>query len=345
MVERRDQLPHVKPFSIVILSAAALAALFAGACRDDRKPGESPPAPGGDTVAGYPVSRGASPGYVPDQACRQCHEELFDTYQTMGMARSFYPPTPDRIVETLDQPFFHQASNRYYVMTQRDDKLYLRRYCLDPAGEKFAELETEVAWIMGSNNHGRTYLAHDAHGTLFRLPVAWYRGKGWGMSPASTAPTTRDSSSKSTAAACSATTATRSCRSAPTNRTRSRPCPTTCPTASAASAVTVRAPSTSRWPAISAPATPKCGRASSTPAHFTHRQRDDLCQSCHLQPEVFLGEMMPRKFDRADALVPARRRPGRLHPVPRPRHRGAAQGAVPDQPPRLPAAPEQVLHR
>ena len=102
------------------------------------------------TVNGFTVTHGAAAGYVDDRACKECHEQLFKSYQSMGMAQSFYPPDPDKTTEDLDKPYYHAASQRYYLMTQRDDKLVLKRYCQDAEGQKFAEFESEVDWVMGA---------------------------------------------------------------------------------------------------------------------------------------------------------------------------------------------------
>ena len=95
----------------------------------------SPPSPAQSSAAGY----------VDDRACKECHEELYQSYQSTGMARSFYPAEPSQIAPDLDKPYYHEASRRHYVMTQRGGKLVLKRYCLDEAGGRFAELESEVA--------------------------------------------------------------------------------------------------------------------------------------------------------------------------------------------------------
>ncbi|MDY7095516.1 MAG: hypothetical protein SX243_21270, partial [Acidobacteriota bacterium] len=93
---------------------------------------EDPAAAGVLAEQGWSVTGGAAPGYIEDQACAQCHRDLYRSYQEVGMARSFYRPTPDKLVEDFGgRPFFHAPSQRYYQMQRRDDGLYFVRFQLD----------------------------------------------------------------------------------------------------------------------------------------------------------------------------------------------------------------------
>ncbi|MCB1055008.1 MAG: tetratricopeptide repeat protein [Acidobacteria bacterium] len=134
---------------------------------------------------GLHVTGGAAPGYVEDRACSQCHRDLYRSYQSVGMARSFYRPTPERQVEDFSLlPFHHEASDRYYELERVGEHLVFRRYQLDDRGRRIFEVEQEVDWVLGSGNHARTYLYRTAAGELFQLPLAWYSNPGrWGMAP------------------------------------------------------------------------------------------------------------------------------------------------------------------
>ncbi|MCA8956368.1 MAG: tetratricopeptide repeat protein [Planctomycetes bacterium] len=134
-------------------------------------------------VGGYRVTRGAAPGYVPDLACKDCHAALYDSYQAVGMARSLYRPAGGPRVEALGETYFHAPSKSYYEMRDEGGRLRLRRFCKDLDGQPFAELSADVAWVIGSGNHVRTYLARNPYGELLELPLSWYPGHGWAMSP------------------------------------------------------------------------------------------------------------------------------------------------------------------
>ena len=120
------------------------------------------------------------------QVCQSCHAEIYRSYAEVAMARSFYRPSPDNVIEdyTRENHFHHSPSNRHYRMVQREGRFYQRRYQLDSDGNEKNILEREVTWIIGSGEHARSYLSLDEGGVLRQLPVTWYpQIQRWGMSP------------------------------------------------------------------------------------------------------------------------------------------------------------------
>ncbi len=134
---------------------------------------------------GYSVTRGAAPGYVEDRLCGSCHRDLYDAYQEVGMAKSFYRPRPDKAIEDFENNhFFHAKSNRHYTMSRHGDRYLFQRYQLDAEDQAINVFEQEVDWILGSGSHVRVYLYRTAGGYVFQLPLAWYtRSASWGMAP------------------------------------------------------------------------------------------------------------------------------------------------------------------
>lgn len=130
---------------------------------------------------------GSDSGYVDPNLCSGCHAEIQQTYRHTGMARAFYRLNPGNAVEDFSgtQVFYHQASNRYYKMFQRNGEYYQRRHQLDPEGQEVNVVEKQIHFVLGSGNHGRTYLHRTAEGALLQLPLGWYARKEghWGMSP------------------------------------------------------------------------------------------------------------------------------------------------------------------
>ena len=62
------------------------------------------------------------------------------------MAKSFFRPRSERVVEDFkNNHFFHTPSQRHYQMTQRDERLFFKRYQLDTAGKPINVFEQEVA--------------------------------------------------------------------------------------------------------------------------------------------------------------------------------------------------------
>ncbi len=133
---------------------------------------------------GIQVTGGAAPGYVNDAACAYCHKES-QSYRQVAMARSFYRPSADKVIEDLQNNHYHHLpSDRHYELSLRDGDYWFKRYQLDPAGQPINVFETKVDWILGSGYHVRTYLYQTEIGELYQLPLAWYTLEGkWGMQP------------------------------------------------------------------------------------------------------------------------------------------------------------------
>ncbi len=134
---------------------------------------------------GLHETTGAAAGYVEDRACRLCHVDLFESYQSVSMAKSFFRPRADRVIEDFeDNHYFHEASGRHYEM-RRDGEGYLfSRWEEDAAGSPINVFEKRVDWILGSGVRSRTYLYSTPGGELYQLPLAWYaESDSWRMAP------------------------------------------------------------------------------------------------------------------------------------------------------------------
>lgn len=252
-------------------------------------------------VGRWPVTRGAAAGYVADSACEECHKQVWDSFQTSGMSKSFLRPDPAMAFEDLGKPFFQQATGFYYEMTVRNGSYWLERYCKDERSERFATLIVKVDWVMGMGNPVRAYLTQNPYGELYQLPLCWYADGGWGMAPG------YDHKShprfeRMVDRTCM------SCHSAypevpfgsdlphkPNAFPRDIPPGIGCQRCHGPGARHVE------WALT--PAESKAeARVTDTrilnPARFTPRQRGDLCLTCHLETEAQQGNMLIRAFDR-----------------------------------------------
>lgn len=165
--------------SLVTIAAVSAAAFFAPGLADERNPV--------DILAEWDiaVTSGAAPGYVPDATCALCHDDKAESFRDVGMGKSFYRPSAERIIEDFsDTHFHHLPSDRHYEMELRGDAYWFRRYRLSGDGSRVDTLEQKVDWILGSGHHSRVYLYQTADGALFQLPLAWYsQGAKWAMAP------------------------------------------------------------------------------------------------------------------------------------------------------------------
>lgn len=134
---------------------------------------------------GISVTSGAAAGYVADAVCAECHVDKAESFAEMGMSKSFFRPSPDKVIEDFfDNRFHHKPSDRHYEMELRDGEYWFRRYRLARDGRRIDVFERKIDWILGSGHHTRTYLYQTDDGALFQLPVAWYSQDGkWEMAP------------------------------------------------------------------------------------------------------------------------------------------------------------------
>src|SRR6056297_23228 len=123
--------------------------------------------------------------YVGPAACATCHEDLYASYQTHGMAQSLYTLTPENAVEGFggDRVLRHEASGFYYTVYERDGAYFQEEYRLSAAGEKTHQLVRQMDLVVGSGTAARTYLTReeDHH---YELPLTWYTQESrWDFSP------------------------------------------------------------------------------------------------------------------------------------------------------------------
>ncbi|MDX1981538.1 MAG: tetratricopeptide repeat protein [Bryobacteraceae bacterium] len=125
--------------------------------------------------------------YADAKTCAACHAAHAASYRHTGMGRSFFRATPANMTEdfTKGARFFHKPSNRYYELSRRDGRYFLKRHQIGFDGRETNILEKEIHYVMGSGNHARSYIHRTPENRLVELPVGWYAENGgvFGMSP------------------------------------------------------------------------------------------------------------------------------------------------------------------
>ena len=131
-----------------------------------------------------PVTRGAAPGYVPDETCARCHPDLVESYAETGMARAFQAADPDAVVEDFeDAHYYHEASGRHYEMQLVDGRYRMARYQEDEEG-RYNEFSCTIDSVVGSAHKSRVYFYRMPNDELYQAPLAWYTEDGaWKMPP------------------------------------------------------------------------------------------------------------------------------------------------------------------
>ena len=167
-------------------SALALLACLAavGACRPSESTGEA----GDETARFRNVSAAArdSVAFVGDRVCASCHEDLWASYQSHGMARSMQRLSDSTLMgETFGgPPVAHAASGfSYRALRTADGRFVQEETQTDDAGAVVHRLVREMTYVVGGGGAARSYLARV--GTrLVQLPLTWYAQKErWDMSP------------------------------------------------------------------------------------------------------------------------------------------------------------------
>ena len=160
-----------------LLAGATVLAALAAALVYFLPPAETPPTPSQEQTRLHPAG---DPGFVDPATCAGCHAEIASTYAETGMGRAFYPATRETMASHVGNgaEYFHEPSNRYYAIYEREGRYFHKRWMLASDGARTREIEREIHFVMGSGNHARTYLHRQPNGKLIELPLGWYSENG-----------------------------------------------------------------------------------------------------------------------------------------------------------------------
>ncbi len=113
---------------------------------------------------------------VGNQACRPCHEAIYESYSRTAMAR-----TSGRALPGLIEGSFEHPPSRVSYRVFRQGETGVLSY--SRAGTPALQGSQPLKYYVGSNTRGRTFL-FDIDGFLYQAPINYYTAKnGWEMSP------------------------------------------------------------------------------------------------------------------------------------------------------------------
>ena len=125
-----------------------------------------------------PSSVADAPGrdYAGNDACRRCHQRIYESYAQTAMARTSGPA----LQGILAGSFTHARSGvRYRVFQMGDDAVL----AYERPGDVQLQGSQTLEYYIGSNTRGRAYL-FEIDGFLYQTPINYYaRDRVWGMSP------------------------------------------------------------------------------------------------------------------------------------------------------------------
>ena len=120
--------------------------------------------------------------YVGDETCRPCHLTKYESFKKTGMGRSM--SHRERTAGSSSNPVtFRAGDDRVYSVSFKDGKMLHSETQLDSNGKPIFTETHEVAYSVGSGDHGRSYFIQRDN-FLFISPISFYTGASkWGLSP------------------------------------------------------------------------------------------------------------------------------------------------------------------
>jgi hypothetical protein len=122
--------------------------------------------------------------YVGDEACRGCHQSIYNNFKQTGMGRSTSVPSAEDVREAAKPiTLTSEKTNRTYKVYERDGKVIHEEAGTDSTGHLIFTDTHEVAYTVGVGDMGKSYLVWKGD-SLFVSPISYYtRIHGWDLSP------------------------------------------------------------------------------------------------------------------------------------------------------------------
>ena len=122
--------------------------------------------------------------YVGDEACRNCHSSIYDSFKQTGMGRSTSIPSTEDVREAAKPlTFVSKKLNRSYKIYARGGKIIHEETGLDAQGHPTFTESHEIAYTVGTGDMGKSYLVLKGD-SLFVSPISYYtRIHGYDLSP------------------------------------------------------------------------------------------------------------------------------------------------------------------
>src|SRR6266446_3430463 len=95
--------------------------------------------------------------YIGSQNCRECHRELWDSYQTHAMSHSVFPAGATSPAEDFEHNTTFTAGPCQYRVERTDGVVRHHETALDSAGETIYDQAVEIQYAVGSAKRGRSY--------------------------------------------------------------------------------------------------------------------------------------------------------------------------------------------
>jgi Cytochrome c554 and c-prime len=165
---------------------AAAVIYFAPWRQPTSPPHHSPPPPDPRlTYAGPYLNVRPDVKYVGDAVCAGCHQEQHESFRHHPMGRSMMTVAEanQRAMETPEHQNPFEALGSIMRVDRDGDRVWHREIRNDDSGKPIYVNSFEVSYVVGSGNHGHSYLCI-RDGYVVQTPVSWYSSiEKWKLAP------------------------------------------------------------------------------------------------------------------------------------------------------------------
>ena len=122
--------------------------------------------------------------YVGMTSCRQCHENIYETYIHTGMGSSIDLASREKSSAVYNQRslIFDKYRNFWYKPFWKDDSLNILEFRLEGKDTIYKRVET-ITYIVGSGQHTNSHIM-ETNGYLNQVPATFYtQKKHWDLPP------------------------------------------------------------------------------------------------------------------------------------------------------------------
>lgn len=123
--------------------------------------------------------------YVGMDACRQCHQQVYETFIQTGMGQSWDVATKSKSAANFSPAkslVYDSVKNFYYKPYWDGDSLTILEYRLEGKDTVHKRIE-KVSYIVGSGQHTNSHIIN-INGYLHQAPITFYTQKGkWDLAP------------------------------------------------------------------------------------------------------------------------------------------------------------------
>ncbi len=122
--------------------------------------------------------------YVGMQACRTCHEEVYQSFIQTGMGQSYDHATREKSAADFSDHalVYDHDLDFYYKPYWHGDSLYFMEYRLDGKDTVHKRIQ-KIDYIIGSGQHTNSHI-FEVNGYLYQAPITFYTQKGkWDLAP------------------------------------------------------------------------------------------------------------------------------------------------------------------